>query len=72
MLTDDPVESSLGFCLESEALNLEEKRNMFKHISSNYGKTALCLSGGACFSYVHPFPWSYNLLMPVDTTTLAW
>jgi predicted acylesterase/phospholipase RssA len=34
-------------------LSLEEKRVMFKQLSSNYGRTALCLSGGACFSYYH-------------------
>jgi predicted acylesterase/phospholipase RssA len=26
---------------------------MFSHLASNYGKTALCLSGGASFSYYH-------------------
>lgn len=38
---------------ETPALSVDEKRVLFKHLSSNYGKTALCLSGGACFSYYH-------------------
>jgi hypothetical protein len=45
------VECSLKFLCETDALSMEEKRVLFKHISSNYGKTALCLSGGASFSY---------------------
>ncbi|KAI5801217.1 acyl transferase/acyl hydrolase/lysophospholipase [Geopyxis carbonaria] len=49
----DEVERSLAFLCASDALPLEDKRLMFKHLSSNYGKTALCLSGGASFSYYH-------------------
>ncbi|CUS12224.1 unnamed protein product [Tuber aestivum] len=47
------VEKSLKFLLETNSLDMEEKRAMFKHLSSNYGRTALCLSGGASFAYYH-------------------
>lgn len=29
------------------------KRKFFRVVLKNYGKTALCLSGGACFAYTH-------------------
>lgn len=29
------------------------KRKFFRIVLKNYGKTALCLSGGACFAYTH-------------------
>lgn len=32
---------------------LKQKSRFFKTVSKNYGKTALCLSGGACFAYTH-------------------
>ncbi|PWW77066.1 patatin-domain-containing protein [Tuber magnatum] len=47
------LEKSLKFLLETNSLDMEEKRAMFKHLSSNYGRTALCLSGGASFAYYH-------------------
>lgn len=34
-------------------MEIEEKRVLFKHITANYGRTALCLSGGAGFAYYH-------------------
>ncbi|CAH2351062.1 patatin-like phospholipase domain-containing protein [[Candida] railenensis] len=37
----------------STNINLPTKRKFFKYVSKNYGKTALCLSGGACFAYTH-------------------
>lgn len=37
----------------STNLNDEEKRSFFKSIYKNYGRTALCLSGGAGFGYYH-------------------
>lgn len=37
----------------STELTMEDKRKFFKIISKNYGKTALVLSGGACFAYTH-------------------
>ena len=30
-----------------------DRANMFRHLSNNYGRTALCLSGGATFAYYH-------------------
>lgn len=32
---------------------MRQKRRFFRIVSKNYGKTALCLSGGACFAYTH-------------------
>ena len=32
---------------------MEQKRTLFKGIQANYGRTALCLSGGASFAYYH-------------------
>lgn len=32
---------------------LRQKARFFKTVSKNYGKSALCLSGGACFAYTH-------------------
>lgn len=37
----------------TKQLSREEKRTMFKGIAANYGRTALCLSGGATFAYYH-------------------
>jgi predicted acylesterase/phospholipase RssA len=34
-------------------LNAEEKRTLFKRMHTNFGLTALCLSGGASFAYYH-------------------
>lgn len=34
-------------------LSSRHKRRFFRVVLKNYGKTALCLSGGACFSYIH-------------------
>lgn len=49
----DEVERSLKFLLKTKQLALEEKRVLFKHIQANFGRTALCLSGGASFAYYH-------------------
>ena len=49
----DEVESSLKLLLHTKQIDQENKRTMFKHLSSNFGRTALCLSGGATFSYYH-------------------
>lgn len=49
----DEVERSLTFLLRTKQLDQESKRTMFKHISTNFGRTALCLSGGATFAYYH-------------------
>lgn len=47
------VGKSINFLLETHQLSLEQKRTLFKGIHANYGRTALCLSGGASFAYYH-------------------
>ncbi|KLU88989.1 patatin-like phospholipase domain-containing protein [Magnaporthiopsis poae ATCC 64411] len=49
----DEVEKSLNFLLKTQQMNLEEKRSIFKRTYADYGRTALCLSGGASFAYYH-------------------
>lgn len=49
----DESERSLSCLLNSPHLSSESKRAMFKHLSTNFGRTALCLSGGATFAYYH-------------------
>ncbi|GEQ68857.1 hypothetical protein JCM33374_g2526 [Metschnikowia sp. JCM 33374] len=34
-------------------VSAKTKRKFFRVVQKNYGKTALCLSGGACFAYTH-------------------
>ncbi|KAF8935917.1 hypothetical protein BGZ47_009735 [Haplosporangium gracile] len=47
------VTTSLQFVTESAKLTDEDKRSFLKSIYKNYGRTALCLSGGAGFGYYH-------------------
>ncbi|KAF2741435.1 patatin-domain-containing protein [Polyplosphaeria fusca] len=47
------LETSLSFLLKTTQLNAESKRATFKHLGTNFGRTALCLSGGATFAYYH-------------------
>lgn len=49
----DEVSLSLRFLLSTEQLTQDDKRGLFKHLGTNFGKTALCLSGGATFAYYH-------------------
>ncbi|KAF2476228.1 patatin-domain-containing protein [Lindgomyces ingoldianus] len=49
----DEAEASLSFLIRTSQLDQEGKRAMFKHLSTNFGRTALCLSGGATFAYYH-------------------
>ncbi len=49
----EELEASLSFLLRTKQLTPKEKRPLFKHIQTNLGRTALCLSGGACFAYYH-------------------
>ncbi|KAF2110050.1 acyl transferase/acyl hydrolase/lysophospholipase [Lophiotrema nucula] len=49
----DEVEKSLAFLIGTSQLDTESKRAMFKHLGTNFGRTALCLSGGATFAYYH-------------------
>jgi len=48
-----PVERCLAILNEAPSLVGEEKRVLFRHMARNYGRTALCLSGGACLAYYH-------------------
>lgn len=47
------MEKSLRFILETKQMDPDEKRELFKALHANYGRTALCLSGGATFAYYH-------------------
>ena len=49
----EEAEASLSFLLRTTQLDPESKRTLFKHLGSNFGRTALCLSGGATFAYYH-------------------
>ena len=49
----DEVEASLQLLLRTRQLNQDAKAAMFKHLQNNFGRTALCLSGGATFAYYH-------------------
>ncbi|KAI0104120.1 lipase [Nemania sp. FL0031] len=49
----DQVEKSTRFLMNSRQLPFEEKRSLFKRMHANFGRTALCLSGGASFAYYH-------------------
>jgi predicted acylesterase/phospholipase RssA len=47
------VEKCIRFLSKTEQLSQEEKRSLFKGVYANFGRTALCLSGGASFAYYH-------------------
>jgi predicted acylesterase/phospholipase RssA len=49
----DEAQTSMDFLLHTKQLDAENKRALFKHLGSNFGRTALCLSGGATFAYYH-------------------
>ncbi|THW94582.1 FabD/lysophospholipase-like protein [Aureobasidium pullulans] len=49
----DEASDCVKVLLDSDLLTLEDKRAMVKHLSTNFGRTALCLSGGATFAYYH-------------------
>lgn len=49
----DQVEKSLRTVLDSDQITNKDKAAFFRHLELNYGRTALCLSGGATFSYYH-------------------
>lgn len=49
----EEVESALQLMLSSEKVTPSEKATFCKATSRNYGRTALCLSGGATFAYYH-------------------
>ena len=49
----DEVAECLELLLGSQQLSQEDKRALAKHLETNFGRTALCLSGGATFAYYH-------------------
>jgi predicted acylesterase/phospholipase RssA len=49
----DEVEACMKFLGSSNQLDQSSKRSFFKHVSTNFGRSALCLSGGASFAYYH-------------------
>jgi predicted acylesterase/phospholipase RssA len=49
----EQIQQSLKAISESTQLSNEERKLFFKHLDTNYGRTALCLSGGATFAYYH-------------------
>jgi predicted acylesterase/phospholipase RssA len=49
----DRVQQGLKIILNSTQISEAEKSAFFKHLGLNYGRTALCLSGGATFAYYH-------------------
>ncbi|KAF2399565.1 patatin-domain-containing protein [Trichodelitschia bisporula] len=49
----EEVEASLQLLNRTQQLSTEDKRSLFKHLHTNYGRSALCLSGGATFAYYH-------------------
>lgn len=49
----DEVELSLAAISDSSFTTSLDKGNLFKHLYANYGRTALCLSGGGTFAYYH-------------------
>jgi len=49
----EEVERSLQALSDTSHLSQDDKASTFSHICRNYGRTALCLSGGATFAYYH-------------------
>ncbi|CAM0136842.1 hypothetical protein VKS41_007423 [Umbelopsis sp. WA50703] len=49
----DEVTKSINAFAHNSHVSLEERQLAFKLFSKNYGRTALCLSGGASFGYYH-------------------
>ena len=49
----EELNTCIGMFLKSTEISADVKRTMFRRWNTTYGKTALCLSGGACFAYYH-------------------
>ncbi|CAI7590847.1 unnamed protein product [Penicillium manginii] len=49
----DEVHACIQLVLNSKQFDKEAKYQHFKHLDTNFGRTALCLSGGATFAYYH-------------------
>ncbi|CAG8961425.1 hypothetical protein HYFRA_00013874 [Hymenoscyphus fraxineus] len=49
----DELERAVTLLADTTQIGAEEKRALFKRMQTNFGRTALCLSGGASFAYYH-------------------
>lgn len=49
----DELEESLSYLLHTSGLSDNEKHTLARHLHTNFGRAALCLSGGASFAYYH-------------------
>ena len=49
----DELQTGLSFLLDSSLLSKPDKYALARHLHTNFGRTALCLSGGASFAYYH-------------------
>ncbi|KAL5612744.1 hypothetical protein BROUX41_004171 [Berkeleyomyces rouxiae] len=49
----DELSRCIDWAAKSPSLSNDRRHVLFKHLSTNYGRTALCLSGGATFSFYH-------------------
>ncbi len=49
----DELHASLAYLLHSPQLTQPEKYSFAKHLHTNFGRTAFCLSGGASFAWYH-------------------
>ena len=49
----DEVHACIRLLRDSAQISSEAKYHHFKHLDTNFGRTALCLSGGATFAYYH-------------------
>ncbi|EYE91469.1 patatin-like phospholipase domain-containing protein [Aspergillus ruber CBS 135680] len=49
----DEVNACIKLVEDSQQVTSDEKYQHFKHLNTNLGRTALCLSGGATFAYYH-------------------
>ncbi|CAF9903208.1 MAG: hypothetical protein HETSPECPRED_000156 [Heterodermia speciosa] len=49
----DELQDSLAYLIHSSQLSQTDKYAFARHLHTNFGRTALCLSGGASFAYYH-------------------
>ena len=50
---EDELSASIAFLLRTPRLSSSEKYTLSRHMHTNFGRTALCLSGGASFAWYH-------------------
>ena len=49
----DELHACIQVVADTKVISSEDKLQHFKHLDTNFGRTALCLSGGATFAYYH-------------------